>query len=148
VQTEHPSKEDSTTPHNLFQMASTEPRCQEATADPQVNCDSNTTLCFETGESIPLHDNLTGLWGCESLLPTVVFTHLILFQIPDNIPIEIVFVILSFLGPKELLKVSLLNSFYRGLSRDDALWKAICSSWGIGQGTKLILVGFKNLLLH
>jgi len=67
------------------------------------------------------------------------FYRLILFQITESIPIEIVFVILSLLGPKELLKVSLLNSFYRGLSRDDALWKAICSSWGINQGTKLIL---------
>lgn len=51
VQTEYPSKEDSTTPLNLFQMASTDSQdCQE----------SNNTLAGETGLSIPLHDNLTG----------------------------------------------------------------------------------------
>jgi len=67
------------------------------------------------------------------------FHRLILFQIPESIPIEIVFVILSLLGPKELLKVSLLNSFYLRLSKDDSLWKPFCSPWGINQGTKLIL---------
>jgi len=59
VQTEYPSKKDSTTPLNLFQMASTESLdCNETTADSQVNYDSNNT--FGSGLSMPLHDNLTG----------------------------------------------------------------------------------------
>jgi len=114
-------------------MASTESldSCQ---ADPQVNYESNNTLCCETGLSMPLHDTLK---GTVAFIPNMFFTQLILCQIPpESIPVEIVFVILSLLGPKDLLKVSLLNSFYPGLSRDDALWKSICSSWGIDQGTK------------
>ena len=62
VQTEYPSKKDSTTPHNLFQMASinSHDHYQETTADSQVNYDSNNT--FGSGLSMPLHDNLTGSW--------------------------------------------------------------------------------------
>jgi len=56
-------------------------------------------------------------------------------SLQDHVPIEIVFVILSLLGTKELCKVSLLNSFYLRLSKDESLWKPFCSSWGIDEGT-------------
>ena len=49
-------------------------------------------------------------------------------------PVETVVEILSFLSPKELVKVALLNSDYAFLAGDDQLWKPLCLRWGILNG--------------
>ena len=51
-----------------------------------------------------------------------------------GLPVETVVEILSFLSPKELVKVTLLNSDYALLAGDEQLWKPLCLRWGILNG--------------